>query len=76
MSKLSTESPPFNPHGAAGGLLMGTPGGYRGLSRSRSTSPHPHHRSHSPYGGSTAAVVPAENAQSNALPKFTFDYEG
>lgn len=49
---------------------MGSPAGFRAASRSRSNSPHP--RSTSPY----PTAAPAENSQSNAIPKYTFQYQG
>lgn len=68
-STLSTESPPFNPNRVGG--MMGSPSGAYGAgSRSRSTSPHP--RSSSPYPGGDNAI----HSQSNAVPKYEFQYQG
>jgi len=67
-SALSTESPPFNPQ-RSGGVSVGSPA-YRSGSRSRSTSPHAQQITNSPY------PVEINNSQSNAVPKYSFEYQG
>jgi CCR4-NOT transcription complex subunit 7/8 len=63
---LAAESPPFNPH-RKGLLNSSSPLHQASGHRSRSTSPYPP-------PSSTASGAP--NSHSNAVEKYTFDYEG